>query len=276
MLREWRVRAGLQGQELARRIGWSQSHISRLESGNANITEMTVVQFLAFCGATAQEVAEVLQRLKETEDGYLVRRNVLRTLVLHETRAARISGTAPLRIPGLFQTEDYARAIMRLPGDESEKTIDSMVAARMARQDLLTRRQRPELTFFIYEAALRSPIGGNQVMNEQMLHLAFLSDRPGLTIRVVPFSHGSFAAYAGHFWLMEFPDHGPMLYVENAFGANVIIEEAAEVRLSRRYLSKLAEAALTRGQSRELLAHLASEYDRPPEGATCLPASSPP
>lgn len=274
VLREWRVRAGLQGQELARRIGWSQSHISRLESGNANITEMTVVQFLAFCGATAQDVADALQQAKETEDGYLVRRDVLRNLVLHETKSSKIRSTAPLLIPGLLQTEGYAHAVMQLPEQFSETEIASMVATRMGRQELLTRWRRPEFTYFIYEAALRSPVGDNLVMNEQMLHLAFLADRKDLAIRVVPFPRGARAACANHFTLMEFAEHGPVLYLESPF-AGMFIENSDDIATARRYLHRLAGEALDGEQSRQLLAQLASEYDRPPEGVACPPVSSP-
>lgn len=246
-----------------------------METGHAAITELAATAYLAHCGATAKEAAAVLKLAKDTEDGYLVRRDVLRNLVLHETTAARVSATAPLLVPGLLQTEDYARAVMRSPEQYTEDQIDSMVAIRMGRQELLTRAPRPEFTYFIYEAALHSPIGNNRVMNEQMLHLAFMTSHPGMQIRIVPVRQGSRAACANQFTLMDFANHGPVLYVENPF-AGMFVENAEAIASASNYLDKLASDALDGGQSRELIAYMANEYDRAPEGATCPDPGSPP
>jgi hypothetical protein len=171
-------------------IGWSQSTVSRLESGLGYVTDVVVTTYLAHCGVSAPEVADVLLLARETEDGYLVRRSALRTVRLNEAAAVSISSAAPLLIPGLLQIEQYTRALMSV-GDHTESELESRISARAERQRLLKRRQPPQFTYFIYEAALRCPVGGNRVMNEQMLHLAFLAGRPQVTIRVVPFSAGS-------------------------------------------------------------------------------------
>ncbi|GAB3499563.1 DUF5753 domain-containing protein [Amycolatopsis cihanbeyliensis] len=263
-LRRRRERAGLTGVDLARRLGWAQSTVSRFEAGTGSFTEVNVTTYLAHCGVGAPEAARVLRLARETEDGYLVRRQSLRTLILHETTAQRITATSPLLVPGLLQTEDYAQAVIRLPG-RSEAEIGSRVAIRMERQQVLRGWNPAKFTYFLYEAALRCPFGGNRVMNEQMLHLGFLADRPNITIRVVPFAAGQFAAIGGNVTLMEFTEHGPVAYLESPL-ADLFVENREALTKYRGYLNQLANDALGERQSRELLARFASEYD-PPEGA---------
>ncbi|OZM73838.1 transcriptional regulator [Amycolatopsis antarctica] len=265
-LRRRRERAGLNGVELARRIGWSPSTVSRMEAGLGNHSEVKLTAYLAHCGTSAPDAAEVLRLGEPGEDGYLVRRSVLRTLVLHESTAVGIRETAPLLVPGLLQTEDYARAVMHLPGSLTEDEIAARVAVRMDRQTLLRRRWPPRFTYLIYEPALRCPLGGDRVMHEQMLHLVFLSSRPQMTIRVVRLSDGARAAHGQQFALMEYADHGPVLYAENTF-AGMFVENREDVETSRAFLDGIAGDALNEGQSREFLAALASDYDRPDGGA---------
>lgn len=266
-LRRWRDHAGLNGLELAKRTGYSQSTISRMESGHGTISEVAVMTYLAHCGADAPKAAEVLRLARETEDGYLVRRDVLRTIVLHETTASKIHDVAPLLIPGLLQTEAYARAVISRPRRYTEVEVDKRVAIRMDRQSLLDHWRPPRCSYFIYEAALRCPMGGDRVMNEQLLHLAFIANRPHIDIRIIPFASGGLVATTNHMSLMDFAEHGPVLYLE-AQGAGLFVENAEDTERARSLLRQLADDALDEGQSREMLARLASEYDRPPEGAT--------
>lgn len=269
-LRAYRERAGLTGTDLARSTGWSQSTISRLESGHtSSLSEVAITTYLAHCGATVQEVDEVLELANGTSDeGFLVRRKPLRTLVLHETIATTITATASLLVPGLLQTEDYIRAVMRRPGRFSDAEIESRVAIRKERQEVLTRTLNPpQCAYFLFESALRYRMGGYRVMNEQMLHLAFLADWPHLTLRVVPYDTGDFAAMVGTATLLEFREHRPLMYI-GARRAGVFIDDAEHVGLWREDLDEVAECALSEGQSREVFTELANEYDKPPDGAT--------
>src|SRR2546427_583762 len=113
-LRRRRELAGLNGLDLSRKVGWSQSTISRLEAGLSDVADVKVVTYLAHCGVSEPDALRVLKLARETEDGYLVRREILRTLVLHETTATRVRAAAPLLVPGLLQTAGYTRAMMRL------------------------------------------------------------------------------------------------------------------------------------------------------------------
>lgn len=249
--------------DLARKLGWSQSAVSRIEAGLGGVNEVNVIMYLAHCGVSTPEAGEVLKLAKETEDGYLVRVDSLRTLILHENMARRIAVSAPLVVPGLLQTEGYARAMISLPGYD-EAAVKARLNLRMSRQRLLRSQRAPRFIYFIYEAALRCPFGGYQVMNEQMLHLAFLADQEHIAIRVVPFESGQIATITGALTLMDFADHGPLAYLETPT-AGVFVEAPDGIARCRYNLGQLAKDALNERQSRGLLADLASRYDRPPK-----------
>jgi hypothetical protein len=192
----------------------------------------------------------------------------LRTLILHETTARTIRSAAPLLVPGLLQTEDYMRALSEVDEAFDAAEIESSISVRLARQELLRRHwpSPPDFSYFLYEAALRLPVGGNRVMNEQMLHLAFVAQRPHVTIRVVPFSVGGIAATTGQMTLMDFANHDPVLYLENRF-AGIFVERAEVILKAGSILAQLGDLALDVAQSRELLVQLASDYDQP-QGAS--------
>jgi transcriptional regulator with XRE-family HTH domain len=261
-LRRRRELAGFNGLELARKMGWSQSTVSRIESGQGMVSEVNVLTYLAHCGVPAPEVEDVLLLARETEEGYLVRRNVLRTLILQETTASAITATAPLLIPGLLQTEEYTRSMVYQDPGIAKPDAETRISVRMNRKSLFKRFRPPQFTYFLYEAALRCPMGGNQVMNEQMLHLAFLCGRPQLALRVVPFASGSYAACVGEFTLMEYAEHNPVTYLENHF-VGLFAESPDDIAASRVSLKKLEQDALDERESRTFLAQLASDYDRP-------------
>jgi len=118
-----------------------------------------------------------------------------------------------------------------------------------------------ELNFFIPEPVLRAVLGGSRVMNDQLLHMLLVSSRPWCSVRVVP---ASFAAgvLGSPFRLMEYPHHGPVAYVENQTHS-MFLEKPEDIRTYRAILAKLKAVTLNEGQSRELLATLANEYDVP-------------
>ncbi len=160
-------------------------------------------------------------------------------------------------VPGLLQIGEYARAVIsrvvNVPPDE----VDDRVAARLARQSLFSRHRPPSFTFYLHESALRTPVGGPTVMAEQLRHLHRMSARSYLTLRVVPFALGAHAATAGAFTLMEFPGFKPVAYLESET-SSLFLEKPEEIQAYRRILVALADTALSEGQSRDLIAALAT------------------
>jgi transcriptional regulator with XRE-family HTH domain len=195
-LRKRRQAAGWSASDLGRRLGWSPAKVSRMESGDRGQSEVDVAIYLTFCGVHKEELNELLDLAREPDDGYLVRphgqrlRDELRTLVFHETTAVNIDSYEPFLIPGLLQTEAYARALFYWVGLVPENRIEVCVHARIDRQALLRRPNPPAFDFLIHESAARSRVGGSEVMNEQLLHLVFLTSLPQCTIRIVPANYG--------------------------------------------------------------------------------------
>src|SRR5262249_37668306 len=143
------------------------------------------------------ELNDLLALTRETDEGHWLQphreqqADELRTLIFNETTAAIIHGFELSRVPGLFQTEDYARELLSR-GLVPEHGVEVLVRARMDRQGLLRRQDPPRLDFFIQEQALRLPIG-TRIMQEQLLQLVFLTSLPLCKIRVVPTAVGAHA-----------------------------------------------------------------------------------
>lgn len=261
-LRAVRERAGYTRRELAVVLGWSESKVSRMESGQRGASEVNVATYLAYCKVVGDELDRLIAFCREVwATDWLRPLDELRTLVYHETTATLIHEYDPLVIPGLLQTEDYSREMFRSLGLVPDDVIEARVRARMERQNLLRRERGVEVNFFIPERILRSVVGSPRVMNDQLLHLVLITGRPWCSVRVLPESFMP-GALGGAFRLMEYADHPPVAYVENQTHA-LFLEDRADIKLYRGILAKLKRVTLDRGQSRDLLAHLANEYDVP-------------
>jgi transcriptional regulator with XRE-family HTH domain len=248
-LRQTREAAGLSLADMAERLGWSQSKVSRLERGAAEAIPVEVVRFAAHCGTGIGEVDSLLDWFREAAPpGYWLS-DRLSSLIFHETAAHFSTSYDPLVVPGLLQTEDYATALIG----------PKFAELRMERQRLVHRRG---FQFYIHEQALRLPVGGNRVMNEQMLKLALMCDQPTITIRVVPIAMGAQAALGAPFVLFRYSGGNPLVYLEHQFNG-FFVEDYDHVSRYQGHLNKLTDVALNRGESRELLAALASEFDLP-------------
>ena len=132
------------------------------------------------------------------------------------------------------------------------------MAARLARQSLFSRDRPPSFTFYLHEFVLRLPVGGPAVMADQLQHLERMSRRPYLTLRVVPAALGAHAATAGSFILMEFAEFKPVAYLESET-SSVFLEKPVEIEAYQDILGALAGTALGEGESRQLIATLATE-----------------
>ncbi|MFD9889481.1 helix-turn-helix domain-containing protein [Amycolatopsis sp. NPDC059027] len=264
-LRRARLAAGLTEAQLARKLGCSASKISRIEHGLRGIEEFDLIRLLAFCGVSGDEIRRLRDLAREADDPYRLRPHhdqlpdELSTLVTHETTATGITLYESQLVPGILQTEDYARAVFRHNGTHDEHNIEIRVKARIARQSLIRQREHPVFDFFMHEHVLRSIIGDAQVMHEQMLHLVLAGHRTDCNIRVVPaaaFPSGIFPPFR----LMKYQNHKPIVYNET-YTASVFLKEPADVDAHRAVLSRVAGAALDARQSQEMLATLASDYD---------------
>jgi transcriptional regulator with XRE-family HTH domain len=255
--------AGLTGQEASRRLGWSPSKVSRLLLGARGATERDVSSLLVLCGVNGDERSRLLSLCRDSGAGAWVQQlgrlpTQLKTLVDHENQACGIDEFEPTLVPGLLQTVDYAQAIVRANRNVAAHEVDERVIARTARQQLFRRARPPRFTFYVHEFALRLPIGGPEIMAEQLNHLVRMAGRENIALRVVPAAVGAHAALAGAFRLMEFPHYKPIVYLESE-NSSLFLERPEEIAAYRGILSALADTALRAGESRQLVAGLARE-----------------
>jgi transcriptional regulator with XRE-family HTH domain len=267
-LRNIRKRQRMSGHALGRRLEWPPSNISRLETGVRPLPVVDVATFLGTCNASAADRKRLLKLAEASDDSYWVRpyfdalTDPLKSLIIQESLAESILNFESTLIPGLQQTEAYMRAAFEL--DERGRTreqIDVLIKARVDRQKLLDRRVPPHCTYFIHERALRSMLGGRQVMQEQLLHLVLSSNLRHCTIRVVPESNATLNMLDNPFRIMEFADHPAVVYTDT-YTAGLFIDDRMAVEAYYSLSTRLQQNALSEGESRQWLAQQANEYDR--------------
>lgn len=231
-LRRLREAKEVTREEAGYHIRGSESKISRIELGRVSFKERDVEDLLTLYGVTDEaERAPFLAMVREAnQQGWWhsfseALPNWFQPYIGLEESASLIRTYELQFIPGLLQTEDYARAVITqgnrgVPRD----VIDSRVNVRMGRQKLLTRENAPRLWVVIDEAALRRPIGGTKTMKAQIEHLLDLMSQPSLTLQVMPFDFGGHAAEGGAFSILRFPeaDIPDVVYIEVLGGANYL------------------------------------------------------
>jgi transcriptional regulator with XRE-family HTH domain len=266
MLRRIREQAGLSSGELAHRLGWPLTTVSRMERGWRTSSTIDVIQYVAMCGMKAPDVGPILEftRLAERRQGYYLSDwrigGTLQSLIFHESLADHSIIYEPHLIHGLLQIPAYARArILSLNSVIAEETVAGGVRTRTERRQVLYRPNPPQFTFYLGEQALRFQVGSDEIMHEQLLHLVLTAALENVAVRVVPNDVGAFDE---PFRLMEFQEHPPIVYLDNLRFGGLILEDVDHVNSYCELVSVLADVALGEGQSREFVAALADEYDR--------------
>ncbi len=176
-----------------------------------------------------------------------------------ERKAITLSLYGNQVLPGLLQTEAYARAVFRsrIPVyDEDE--IETFTVTRIERQAILSRKLPPTVSYVIWEPVLRLPLGGRKVYAEQLHHLRAISELPALSVQFLPLDRTTHAALDGPFVMMETPDHQHLAYAETQRGSQWVSDPDDVSILARRY-AMLRAQALTPEDSRSLLDRLLGE-----------------
>jgi len=212
-LRSLREAKRLSLEEAGNVIRASHSKISRLENGRVGFKDRDIVDLLTYYGVTDEKQRQELRELavRANSPGWWhdyadVLPSWFEDYVGLEEAASQIRAYEVQFVPGLLQTEDYARAVTML-GYSNPKEINRRVKLRMARQAILSRPNPPSLWVVLDEAVLRRPIGGPATMRAQLKHLIEMSQRPNVTVQVIPFKAGGHAAAGGAFSLLRFAEH---------------------------------------------------------------------
>jgi transcriptional regulator with XRE-family HTH domain len=221
-LRQERDAANLTQKEAAEALDWSVSKIIRIEQGAVAVTVTDLRTLLDIYKVTDEkreaELVELArgsrnQAWSEYKDIYSP---AARTLFGNEAAAKIIYKYEPTFVPGVLQTEEYARALLLGLG-HGEDEIDRIVEVRLGRQELLDRDPPPRLQFILGEAAVSRAVGGRGVMRHQLDKLKELAERPGISLQVLPFSVGAHPRMGEAFTILEFADDlDDLLYLENA------------------------------------------------------------
>jgi transcriptional regulator with XRE-family HTH domain len=257
MVRYYRERAGLGRGELARQISKSESLLQAIELGQRAATAQVTDDLEAVLHAEG-----ALARLRdEIGDGlgYQVYPSWFQEWALLEREAKRLRWFEPLVVPGLLQTEDYARAIFRTRFGITGEEIDEAVGARLKRQEILTRDQPTALWIVLDEWVLRRPVGGRHVMLEQVRRLAETARQPHIVIEVIPAATGAHEGVAGAFALADFEDAPSVGYQEGAVRGQPVEQQKDVASLDLTW-DTLRGDALPRAASLALLEEVAKSW----------------
>lgn len=227
-LRDLRNRARMTTRVAARRLEWSEAKIWRIETGQTSLRSLDVEAMCKIYGAPEAELEPLTALARETKargwwapysdviaEGFDV-------YIGLEEAATEISTFENEFVPGLLQTEDFARAVIQLDHQRSSADdIERRVALRMTRQQFLSYPDAPDFWAVVDEAALRRPVGSQAVLRAQLRRLVELAEQPNITLQIVAFGSGGHAAAGGPFTILRFaePDLPDIVYLEQLTSA---------------------------------------------------------
>jgi hypothetical protein len=261
-LRRLREASGVTREEAAYAIRGSEAKMSRIESGRVGFKTRDVADLLTLYGLTEGSARDVVLSLAQqaNEPGWWHRYSDtmpdwFSTYVGLEQAATIIRGYEAQYVPGLLQTEAYAKAVVALGEAVRADEVTKRVELRMHRQQLLYTPKPPDYWAVIDEAVLRRNLGGRQVMRDQLDHVLQASNRPNITVQVVPFERSDVAAVGGPFTLLRFaePDLPDIVYLEQLNSA-LYLNRDVDVMNYLQIINRLAAGALTPQRSAELIA----------------------
>lgn len=225
ILRELRERSGVKAKEIAGKLDWYSSKLTRVEKGELTVSAAEVDALLTMFGVPEGQEAERLRALaKEARrrDQPAKVPDWAGLSVALEGAAVEIKFYDPEVIPAVLQTENYAKAVLSNPLDET-LDVSPSVEERMRRAQRLQSDTGPMLWCVIGEAALYREIGGKSVLREQLQYLRWAAKRPNITIQVLPYSAGEHAAL-GTSWTMLHLDEpaATFVYLEGLTSADYL------------------------------------------------------
>ncbi|MCG6493063.1 helix-turn-helix transcriptional regulator [Kitasatospora sp. A2-31] len=260
----------MNAKDVAAALGWSASKLSRIESGQVPLQERDAAKLLAHYGVSSPEEVKhflSLTRQSRQQGWWHAYGDALpewfRAYVGFESDATKIVTYQCELVPGLLQTEKYARSVIRaMKPTESSEDVERRVALRMARQQILDRHDPPQLWAIIGEAVIRRPVGDGAAMAEQLHHLADMAnDRPNVTIQVLPFSAGAHAAMGASFSVLSFSDIPGSVAYSEVTTSSIYTERPSEVARHEDAFLRLMAASVQPEKSISWLRKVAEEYN---------------
>jgi hypothetical protein len=264
-----RLRGNRTGSQVSKGVGWSTTKISRAESGRENIPPPEVERLLDYYGVSDPLRGRLLELAQEaTQRGWwddyadAVTPQLLEFIGLEAEAASSLQWQADA-VPGLLQTEDYARqlnaAYRTVVPTTPPSVFDRFLRARMLRQERLTHEPALQLSVIMDEAVLLRRVGDRGVMHTQLERLADAAELPNVDLRVLPLNRET-ALLAGSFVIMSFGSRamagaaslGDVVSTEN-LNTELYIEGETDTYLYRLFFQALAKASLSPAESRQLI-----------------------
>lgn len=265
-LRQLRVAAGLTMEQVAVALPCSIAKISRIETAQIGVSPRDVGDLLKLYGVDGEQRDALLLLAQEArQKGWwhqAYRDLPVVAYVALEWEAAFLYEYKMEVIPGLFQTREYATAIIQaIRIDLTAREIARRVELRMARQSLLTKESAPNLWVVIDEAVLRRQVGGREVMRRQLERLCEVAALPNVTLQVLPFAIGGHAGVDGGFTIVGSSEqaHPDVVHVEN-LTSDLYLEDSDAVRQYTLAFDHLRATALPPSDSAQFLAKSAKSY----------------
>jgi transcriptional regulator with XRE-family HTH domain len=266
-LHQLREERKISAEQAAEAIRGSHSKISRMEHGRVGFKLRDVSDLLTLYGVTDPEERAALLNLSReanTPGWWHAYSDVLPTWVepyVGLEAAASVIRTYEVQfVPGLLQTEEYARALIRLGSAVSEDEVDRRAELRISRQDVLRGATPPQLWAVVDEGALRRPVGSQEITRRQLEHLITMAEHPAVSLQVLPFSAGSHAAMGGPFTILRFaePDLHDVVYIEQLTSA-LYLDKPSEVDSYLEVMEQLCLQAEPAGSTVKVLSQILGE-----------------
>ena len=256
-----RLRGERKGATIAHALGWSESKLSRIETARIGIRDSDLDHLLAVVEAPLvdrRRLRELARRgrarvwwtpyrssLTEPYDEY----------VALEAEATALCEWEAQLVPGLLQTDEYARSVIEAGADRADAdVIETRVHLRMNRQSALSRQGAPRLCVVLDEAVLRREVGGRGVLRRQLRRLFDACDRPGIELQVLPFEAGVHGGLTGSFLILEFGTARPAIVHSEGVTGGVFRSRETELAIYRKVFEDLRNRSLSRADSRTLIA----------------------
>lgn len=265
-LRRLREACGLTLTEVVSRIGISESYLSRIENGRRVPNPEDVAALLVIYGVTGEQRLDLLALAKKAGQPGLWQRegsteSRFATLKLLESRATSLVSFEPLTIPGLLQTMPYAQAcIAKLLMLTDQEAIDERVVGRIHRQAVLRRYDAPPLVALVGEPALRCPIGGREILRDQLRYLVEVAQRDNVTLRIVPTLVGGHPGLLGSFLRMRFQDRPSVVFLENQT-SSLFLEAHSDTAAYDQAVVELLDLAISEEDSVRFVAEMAATLE---------------
>jgi hypothetical protein len=242
----------------------SASKVSRIETGQSGVSSREIRKILAayeVVGPKGEELVEMAREAKQRGWWQLYGTVLTSAYVGLEAAATELRSFEPLVIPGLLQTEEYARAMVLAGWPHwSTEEVEQRIRVRMKRQSLLQQDDPLRLSIVLDEAALRRPVGGIDVMRRQLDRLLHAAEQSHVTLRVLPLAAGAHGGMDGAFTILLFDEPASQNLVFAANGAGgLFLEKDEEIARYAAIFDGLQNSALSAPKSVEMIATLAKE-----------------